>query len=102
MTPRQLKAWRLARHLSQDSLGEFLGVSRVTVNRWEGGLQKIPKMVGMVARAYTPDDGNAPGFLTWVEQQNREMADTRTYTEKELDEEEDRMKAEAALEDATD
>jgi len=49
MTPRALKAWRLRLDLSQDGLAHWLGVSRSTVNRWEGGLAPIPKMVGMLA-----------------------------------------------------
>jgi transcriptional regulator with XRE-family HTH domain len=49
MTPRALKAWRLRLDLSQDGLARWLGVSRSTVNRWEGGLAPIPKMVGMLA-----------------------------------------------------
>ena len=48
MTPRALKAWRLRLDLSQDGLARWLGVSRSTVNRWEGGLAPIPKMVGML------------------------------------------------------
>ncbi len=42
MTPRMLKAWRLRLGHSQAKFGRCLGVSRCTVNRWEGGLQTIP------------------------------------------------------------
>ena len=48
MTPRALKAWRLRLDLSQDGLARWLGVSRCTVNRWEGGLAPIPKMVALL------------------------------------------------------
>ena len=47
MTPRRLKAWRDMMGLSQEAFGDWLGgYSRVTVNRWERGLQPIPKMAG--------------------------------------------------------
>ena len=48
MTPRALKAWRLRLDLSQEGLARWLGVSRCTVNRWEGGLAPIPKMVALL------------------------------------------------------
>ena len=53
MTPRALKAWRQRLDLSQDGLARWLGVSRCTVNRWEGGLAPIPKMVALVEREHT-------------------------------------------------
>ena len=52
MTPRALKAWRLRLDLSQDGLARWLGVSRSTVNRWEGGLAPIPHMLALVKRHY--------------------------------------------------
>jgi len=52
MTPRALKKWRLRLEMTQDSFAIWLGVSRSTVNRWEGGLQTIPKMVELVERHY--------------------------------------------------
>lgn len=50
MTPRQLKAWRERLDLSQEGLARWLGVSRSTVNRWEGGLQAHPKWLALLAR----------------------------------------------------
>ena len=35
------------------TLARWLGVSRCTVNRWEGGLAPIPKMVALVEREHT-------------------------------------------------
>lgn len=48
MTPRKVKAWRLRLDMTQGEFGTWLGVSRSTVNRWEGGTQAIPKMLGML------------------------------------------------------
>jgi transcriptional regulator with XRE-family HTH domain len=57
MTPRALKKWRLLLEMSQESFGIWLGVSRTTVNRWEGGLQAIPHMVALLESHYhRPDD----------------------------------------------
>jgi DNA-binding XRE family transcriptional regulator len=56
MTPRKLKAWRQRLDLSQDGLARWLGVSRSTVNRWEGGLAPIPQMVALVENCYRKDD----------------------------------------------
>ena len=53
MTPRALKAWRQRLDLSQEGFARWLGVSRSTVNRWEGGLAPIPKMVALVEREHT-------------------------------------------------
>ena len=48
MTPRELKTWRKKLAMTQDDFGIWLGVSRCTVNRWEGGTQAIPKMLGVL------------------------------------------------------
>ena len=48
MTPRKLKAWRRQLDMTQADFGTLLGVSRSTVNRWEGGTQAIPHMVGLL------------------------------------------------------
>ena len=53
VTPRALKRWRLRLEMSQDAFGRWLGVSRCTVNRWEGGLAPIPKMVALVEQEHT-------------------------------------------------
>jgi len=57
MTPRKVKAWRLRLDMTQSEFGTWLGVSRSTVNRWEGGTQAIPHMVGLLAARYRkPED----------------------------------------------
>lgn len=41
MRPHPLTAFRHDQALSQEALAEMLGVSRVTVTRWERGTRKI-------------------------------------------------------------
>jgi transcriptional regulator with XRE-family HTH domain len=52
VTARQFKKWRELLGWTQDEIGTWLGVSRSTVNRWEGGTQAIPHMVGLLASYY--------------------------------------------------
>ena len=58
MTPRALKKWRRLLELTQVEFGTWLGVSRSTVNRWEGGTQSIPHMVGLLKREHTANEPN--------------------------------------------
>jgi transcriptional regulator with XRE-family HTH domain len=44
MTGDELKALRIKLGLTQEELGERLGVTRVTVARWEIGLRKVPEL----------------------------------------------------------
>ena len=46
MNGAQLKAMRGLFGLSQESLAYELGVSVMTVSRWERGLHRIPKAIG--------------------------------------------------------
>jgi len=48
MTPRALKKWRQSTGRSQEQFANWLGVSRSTVNRWEGGLAPVPHMVRLL------------------------------------------------------
>ena len=43
MTPKQLKDHRTTLTFTQERLAEELGVTRITVNRWENGAQPIPE-----------------------------------------------------------
>ncbi len=43
-----VKRWRDSTGYNQAEFGKWLGVSRTTVNRWEGGLQAIPKMAALL------------------------------------------------------
>lgn len=63
MSDHPLKAYRTDRGKSQDELAAFLGVSSVTVSRWETGARKIDKdrlaeiskKTGIPARELRPD-----------------------------------------------
>lgn len=46
MNGETLKARRAALRLSQESLAYELGVSVMTISRWERGLHRIPKAIG--------------------------------------------------------
>ena len=51
MTPRELKKWRQqSMEMTQVEFADEIGVSRSTVNRWEGGLAPIPKMLTLLAQ----------------------------------------------------
>jgi transcriptional regulator with XRE-family HTH domain len=45
MTGEELKSWRLKRNLTQEELGEILGVAKNSVFRWEAGMRKVPSFL---------------------------------------------------------
>ena len=45
MTPKELVAWRKQNGYSQISLGKALGVSNITVFRWEKEMRAIPSFL---------------------------------------------------------
>ena len=47
MTTSQLKRWRRRRKLSVHAAGALLGVSGMTISRYERGATPIPKVVAM-------------------------------------------------------
>lgn len=57
LTGAELREWREASRLSQQDVGDMLGVSHSAVNRWEGG-QEIPGpaeiLLRMMIRGETP------------------------------------------------
>ena len=55
MTPAELKAARRRLGLTQRALGEALGVSRVTIARWEAGLHPLPRAVGLLLNRMLKD-----------------------------------------------
>lgn len=66
MTPKQLRDWRHKHVMTMEGLGAFLGIHRLTIQRWEGGKAKLPKWLpyaltgvahalGAGARASRPD-----------------------------------------------
>ena len=44
MTGDELKQLRMKLGMTQDELGQRLGVARVTVARWEIGLRRLPEL----------------------------------------------------------
>lgn len=49
MSPAELRKARLKLDLSQEELADALGVTRVTVARWEGGEREIPPLLSQQA-----------------------------------------------------
>lgn len=47
MNGPQLKSWREYHQLTQDQLGQMLGVFRETVARWETDARAIPPFLGL-------------------------------------------------------
>lgn len=45
MKPKELVNWRQRNKLTQIKLGEILGVSTITVYRWEKGMREIPSFL---------------------------------------------------------
>jgi transcriptional regulator with XRE-family HTH domain len=45
MTPEELKTWRMDKGFTQQELAEGLGVSNVSVCRWETGVRAIPSFL---------------------------------------------------------
>ena len=50
MTPEQLRRWRVSRYLTQTELGDLLGYTYKSVNRWEAGATAIPPMMELALR----------------------------------------------------
>ena len=57
MTGEELKSWRLTRNLTQEELGEILGVAKNSVFRWEAGMRKIPPFLHLALKAIDPKKG---------------------------------------------
>ena len=62
--PATLRTLRATLNLTQEQLGERLGVSFATVNRWEGGLSKPQKAAAAAIQALTVDAGIATNELS--------------------------------------
>ena len=50
MTGDELKELRTRLGMTQDELGQRLGVARVTVARWEIGLRRVPELAAKSKR----------------------------------------------------
>ncbi len=45
MSPEDLKTWRKKNNYSQSMIAKVLGVSVVTISRWENGEREIPSFL---------------------------------------------------------
>lgn len=50
MNPSELVAWRKHNAYTQISLGKALGVSTITVYRWEKGMRAIPSFLHLALK----------------------------------------------------
>jgi transcriptional regulator with XRE-family HTH domain len=55
LTGAELREIRLRLGLTQKAMGKLVGVSRLTINRWERGIQKIREpFARLIAREIAP------------------------------------------------
>ncbi len=47
MTGQELQKWRIDNKMTQQALADVLGVHRVTVAKWEAGMEPIPKYMAL-------------------------------------------------------
>jgi transcriptional regulator with XRE-family HTH domain len=59
MTKEELREWREKHNLTQTDLGNLLGVSYVSVARWEIGTRKIPSFLHLALEALENRKGGA-------------------------------------------
>ncbi len=57
MTPKDLKKWRREHGYTQTELGELLGVTLVTVNRWENEAREIPSFLELALKSIPRKEG---------------------------------------------
>lgn len=57
MNAEYLKTWRLAHRLTREALARYLGVSSMTIYRWETGRRRIPYLVDLSVKTYRPKGG---------------------------------------------
>jgi transcriptional regulator with XRE-family HTH domain len=51
MNGNELKEWRRNQKLTQEALGDLLGVHRVTIAKWEAGDRGIPSFLPLALEA---------------------------------------------------
>ena len=60
MNPAELVKWRAKNGYSQITLGKALGVSTITVYRWEKGMREIPPFLHLALK-YLAQKGGEEG-----------------------------------------
>jgi len=58
-----LKSWRLKRNLTQEELGEILGVAKNSVFRWEAEMRKIPSFLHLALEAINQKKGGEKNVM---------------------------------------
>jgi DNA-binding XRE family transcriptional regulator len=58
MTPDDLKKWRADHGYTQQTLGDALGVTKVTVGRWETDMRHIPSFLHLALRCLELEGGD--------------------------------------------
>lgn len=59
MKPSELIKWRKQNGYSQITLGKALGVSTITVYRWEKAMREIPSFLHLALRCLESEGGEA-------------------------------------------
>lgn len=75
-------SWRKALRYTQPAAAEKLGVSRATIQNWQGGVTRVPTMVGLACQVLTRRWKQRPEFgpvaLVYADQPMQPNADTPT------------------------
>lgn len=69
MTPKSLKRWRKSYGLTLESMGSLIGVTAVTISRWERDLRKIPPFLHLALKCIE-EKGYPEGFH-WARDEHR-------------------------------
>lgn len=78
MTPNELVEWRKRNEHSQITLGKELGVTTITVYRWEKGMREIPPFLHLALKYLELkggdelEKGNAAGKLRPAKKRRKE------------------------------
>lgn len=65
-TRADLRQWRLEHELSQAQLARELGVSWLTVQRWEAGVQNPPRFLYLALRELERQLAEEPAATDWL------------------------------------